>query len=177
MRGAEYLSIDVLHAIWQRLESWTRTQLKDAGGLAAFLEKHAPLWSRVGRVTLHLTENKSDPEYPFAFMASYASGLSQSGRVKQLPLGQALKEYAGANNKPMLLKLLSPIHAAAKKSALIDDLVKTGDIFHPQVWLPEEAYEFLKDVPAYEESGRPFSNPDGFRLPKACACWRVPRPT
>jgi len=151
MRGAEYLSPEILSTLWKRLADWTQEQLPETG-LAGFLETHAPLWSRVGRVTLHLAENKGDPEYPFAFMASYASGLSAAGRIKQLPLGKALKEYAGANNKAVLLKLLSPIHAAAKRSDLIADLVETGDIFHPLVWLPEEAYEFLQGVPAYEES-------------------------
>jgi non-specific serine/threonine protein kinase len=153
MRGAEYLSPDVLSKVWKRLKTWTKKRIDDCGGLAQFLEADAPLWSRVGRITFHLAENKGDPEFPFAFMASYASGLSQSGRVKQLPLGKALKEYAGANNKPMLLKLLSPIHAAAKRSELIADLVDTGDVFHPLIWLPQEAYEFLQGVPAYEDSG------------------------
>lgn len=153
MRGAEYLSPDILSSIWKRLEAWVQKRIEDCGGTNGFLEADAPLWSRVGRITLHLAENKSDPEFPFAFMATYASGLSQSGRVKQLPLGKALKEYAGANNKPMLLKLLSPIHEAAKKNELIADLVETGDVFHPLVWLPQEAYEFLQGVPVYEESG------------------------
>ncbi|MEA2068443.1 MAG: DEAD/DEAH box helicase, partial [Verrucomicrobiota bacterium] len=137
---------------WNRLEEWTRNQLPESGGLAGFLEKHAPLWSRVERVTLHLAENKGDPEFPFAFMATYASGLSKAGRVQQLPLGKALKEYAGANNKSALIKLLSPLQAAAKKNELIADLVETGDVFHPLVWLPDEAYEFLQGIPAYEES-------------------------
>jgi SNF2 family DNA or RNA helicase len=163
MRGAEYLSSDVLLGIWKRLEAWTREQLPQTGGVAGLLEKYAPLWSRVGRITLHLAENKGDSEYPFAFMASYASGLSQAGRVKQLPLGTALKEYAGTNNKPMLIKLLSPIHAAAQQSALIKDLVKTGDIFHPLVWLPEEAYEFLKSAPVFEESGLLVRLPDWWK--------------
>jgi superfamily II DNA or RNA helicase len=163
MRGAEYMSLDSLRALWQRLETWTRTQLETTPGLGAFLQINAPLWARVGRVTLHLAENKSDPEYPFAFMASYASGLSKSGRLQQLPLGTALKEYAGANNKIALLKLLSPINAAAKQCALIADLVDTGDIFHPLVWLPREAYEFLQSVPALEDAGLLVSLPDWWK--------------
>jgi non-specific serine/threonine protein kinase len=151
MRGAEYLSPAVLSLLWKRLADWTQEHLTDSG-LAGFLETHAPLWSRVGRVTLHLAENKGDAEFPFAFMATYASGLTKSGRIQQLPLGKALKEYAGADNKPALIKLLSPINAAAKHSDLMADLVETGDIFHPLVWLPEEAYEFLQGIPAYEES-------------------------
>ena len=152
MRGAEYLSPEVLSNLWKRLTDWTQSEISKSEGIPGFLEKEAPLWSRVGRVTLHLAENKGDPEFPFAFMASYASGLSAAGRVKQLPLGKALKEYAGANNKSVLIKLLSPLHAAAKRSDLMADLVETGDIFHPLVWLPDEAYEFLQGIPTYEES-------------------------
>jgi SNF2 family DNA or RNA helicase len=152
MRGAEYCSPEVLSNLWERMTEWMK-ELLPSNGLPGFLEKHAPIWSRVGRVTLHLAENKGDVEFPFAFMATYASGLTKAGRVQQLPLGKALKEYAGTNNKPALLKLLSPIHAAAKQNPLMADLVETGDVFHPLVWLPEEAYEFLQSIPVYEEAG------------------------
>ncbi|MDF7823345.1 DEAD/DEAH box helicase [Pontiellaceae bacterium B12227] len=152
MRGAEYCSPDQLSNLWKRLENWTRENLPETG-LAEFLEMHAPLWSRVGRVTLHLAENTGDTEFPFAFMATYASGLTKAGRIRQLPLGKALKEYAGANNKPALLKLLSPIHIAAKQDRLMADLVETGDVFHPMTWLPDEAYEFLQAIPVYEDAG------------------------
>ena len=152
MRGAEYCSPTVLSTLWKRMEDWTKGQLTESG-LPGFLKTHAPMWSRVGRVTLHLAENKGDPEFPFAFMATYAAGLTKAGRVQQLPLGKALKEYAGANNKPALLKLLSPIHTAAQQNPLMADLVETGDVFHPLVWLPAEAYEFLQGIPIYEEAG------------------------
>ncbi|MFP4673722.1 MAG: DEAD/DEAH box helicase [Opitutales bacterium] len=160
MKGGEYLSPEMLGSLWTRLESWTREQVAQAGSIAGFLEIWAPGWSRVGRVTLHLAENKEDPEYPFAFIATYASGVSKTGRLQQLPLGQALQEYAGAKNKAALLKLLAPLHAAAEKSSLIDDLVKTGDIFQPLVWLPGEAYGFLCAVPALEDSGLLVRLPD-----------------
>lgn len=153
MRGAEYLSPEVLTEIWHRIGAWTKEQVSECGSLGAFLETHAPRWSRVGRVTLHLAENKGDEEYPFAFMATYGTGLSKSGRLQQVPLGKALTEYAGAKNKAALLKLLYPIHTAAKESPLMADLEESGDIFHPLVWLPEEAYTFLQEVPKYEAAG------------------------
>ena len=153
MQGAEYLSPAVLSGVWQRLLDWTIGQAGDCGGLTAFLETYAPQWSRVGRVTLHLAENKGDAQYPFAFMATYAAGMSRGGRMQRLPLGRALREYAGARKTPELLKLLSPLHAAAKRSELIADLVETGDVFHPLVWTPGEAYAFLKEIPLYEECG------------------------
>lgn len=153
MPGAEYLAPDVLLQVWQRLSGWAVVKVNECGGTNEFLNAFAPKWSRVGRVTLHLAENKNDPEYPFAFMATYAAGLNRRGEVRRLPLHQALKEYAGARKKPELLKLLSPLHAAAKRSDLIADLVETGDVFHPLVWTPGEAYAFLKEIPVYEECG------------------------
>ncbi len=153
MQGAEYLTAEVLRNVWQRLSDWTVDQASECGGLGPFLETYARHWSRVGRVTLHLAENKGDAEYPFAFMATYATGLSRGGRVRRLPLGRALREYAGARKKPELLRLLAPLHATAKRSELIADLVDTGDVFHPLAWTPGEAYAFLKEIPVYEECG------------------------
>ncbi len=153
MPGAEYVTPASLSLLWQRLDSWTVDQVGQFGGISEFLATYAPQWSRVGRVTLHLAENKGDAEFPFAFMATYAAGLTRGGRVRRLPLGRALEEYAGARKKPELLKLLSPLHAAAKRSALIADLVETGDVFHPLAWTPAEAYAFLKEIPVYEECG------------------------
>lgn len=153
MPGAEYLSPSILRAIWDRLLTWTVAGVAECGGLAPFLESHAPRWARVGRVSLHLAENKSDAEFPFAFMATYAAGLTPAGKIRRLPLGRALEEFAGAQRKPELIKLLTPLHAAAKRSELIADLVATGDIFHPLVWTPAEAYAFLQEIPVYEEAG------------------------
>jgi len=153
MRGAEYLSPDVLRALWVRMVDWTRANINSEKTITAFLQKHAPAWSRVGRVTLHLAENKTDPECPFAFMATYASGLSQSGLLTQLPLGKALQEYSGAKNKAALLKLLTPLHAAAKACPLMAELLESGDVFHPLAWTPQEAYEFLRHIPSFEVAG------------------------
>jgi superfamily II DNA or RNA helicase len=153
MRGAEYLSPAVLLCLWERLAHWTRGELATGKSLAVFLAQQAPAWSRVGRVTMHLAEDKNDPECPFAFMASYASGISQAGRLTQVPLGRALQEYSGAKNKAALLKLLTPLHAAARNCPLMASLIESGDIFHPMAWTPPEAYEFLRAIPAYEDAG------------------------
>jgi superfamily II DNA or RNA helicase len=163
MTGAEYLSPAILTDLWRRMTTWTVAQARACGGWGAFLDVYAPRWSRVGRVTLHLAENKGDDEYPFAFMATYASGLSRGGKINRLPLGRALQDYAGTRAKPELLRLLSPLHAAAKRSALIADLVDTGDVFHPLVWTPTEAYAFLREIPLYEECGLLAQLPDWWR--------------
>ena len=153
MRGAEYLSTPVLQEIWIGLDSWMRQQIQAFAGLGRFLAETAPQWHQVGRVCFHLAENRADPDYPFAFMATYAPELLGQGRVRHQPLSLALQEYAGARNKKALIRLLSPVHRASESSTLIKDLVQTGDLYHALAWTPAEAYEFLKEIPLYEDSG------------------------
>lgn len=163
MEGGEYLNPTVLRQLWKRLLEWSDEKIKKLGSISAFLQEQAPRWTQVGRVSLHLAENKADPDYPFAFMVSYASGLTSAGRVRRLPLARALKEYAGSGGKTELLRLLSPLHAATERSALMADLVESSDIFHPLAWSPEEAFQFLKEVPLYEESGLLVQLPNWWR--------------
>ena len=91
MPGAEYCTPDVLAAIWTDLDSWTLNSIaQHTEGLAGFLHQYAPLWRQVGRVCFHLAENKNDPEFPFAFMATYIPRLGKNARAQHLPLNQAL---------------------------------------------------------------------------------------
>jgi len=153
MRGGEYLSVRLLAGVWRRLEEWARGESHAQGGVAGLLARYAPSWARVGKVTVHLAENKGDDDLPFAFMASYASGLATGGRLRQLPLGKALQEYGGAGNKAVLLKLLQPLHRAARACPFMAELVESGDIYHPLAWTPQEAHAFLQSIPAYEDAG------------------------
>jgi hypothetical protein len=59
--------------------------------LQDFLKNQNRRWRLVGRVNFNLAENRRDPEFPFAFMATYASNLSANGELRRLPLGQALR--------------------------------------------------------------------------------------
>jgi len=163
MRGAEYLSAEVLQDIRCTLDTWVCLQIQDTGGLDALLADSAPQWHQVGRVCFHLAENKGDPDFPFAFMATYAPELSEQGRIRYQPLSRALQEYAGARNKQALIRLLSPVQLAAQSSAVIKDLVDTGDIYHPLAWSAAEAYEFLKDAPQYEQCGVVVRLPDWWK--------------
>ncbi|MBZ0189987.1 MAG: hypothetical protein K8F91_27330, partial [Candidatus Obscuribacterales bacterium] len=161
MRGAEYLSLELLTALWEELDDWVKAQVTAFGGdLADWLRKHAPQWQQVGRVCFHLAENKRDREFPFAFLATYAPRVSEKGQVQYQPLSSALKEYAGERNKKALIGLLSPVNLASKKSSLINELVESNDIFHPLKWTPGEAYRFLCEVPLLEESGLLVRLPD-----------------
>lgn len=163
MRGAEYLSAPVLQDIRASLDAWVRQQINATGGLETLLAKRAPQWHQVGRVCFHLAENKGDPDFPFAFMATYAPELSEHGRVRHQPLSRALQEYSGTKNRQGLIRLLSPVQLAAQSSPVIKDLVDTGDIYHPLAWSPGEAYAFLKDAPRYEQCGVVVRLPDWWK--------------
>ncbi len=161
MQGAEYLDPECYRSLWSDLDEWVRAEVHSMGkGLTGFLAGRAPTWHQVGRVTLHLAENRQDEAFPFGFIATYAPTLSRSGRVQHLPLSQALEEYAGAGNKRVLIQLLSPLQRAAKRSAVLADLVGTGDVFHPLAWNAAEAYRFLKDLAEFESSGLLVRVPD-----------------
>ena len=164
MPGAEYLSTAVIRERWRELDAWVCAAVQaSAGGLGAWLRKHASIWHQVGRVCFHLAENQRDPHYPFAFLATYAPSLSRGGRVQYQPLGKALEEYSGAGNRRALISLLAPVNAASKHSKLVGELVDSGDIFHPLAWTPEDAHRFLTDVPVIEESGLLVRVPDWWR--------------
>ena len=74
-----------------------------------------------------------------------------------------MQEYAGAKNNKALIRLLSPVQLAAESSAVINDLVDSGDIYHPLAWSPGEAYAFLKDAPEYEQCGVVVRLPDWWK--------------
>ena len=164
MHGGEYLSEDTLQAVWGHLDAWVGDTLRTtAGGLPAFLRARAPSWHQVGRVCFHLAENRNDPERPFAFMATYASGFGASGRVQHLPLRRALQQYAGAKNRAALISLLSPIEQAARTCDWVRELVDAGDVYQPLAWTPDRAYRLLRSVPELESSGLSVRLPNWWR--------------
>src|SRR5262249_6446324 len=135
MQGCEYLNSDVLSFWWSELDALVRSEVEHhPDGVQTYLSALNPQWRLVGRLTLHLGENNRDAKHPFAFLATYIPKLSSQGRVQHLPLGNALREYAGVNNRPALLALLVPIQRATERSSLVRELVESGDIYHPQAW-------------------------------------------
>ncbi|MGD9681894.1 MAG: DEAD/DEAH box helicase [Candidatus Obscuribacterales bacterium] len=152
--GAEYIDSELILRLWSELDDWVRSEVVAAGGsLTDWIKKNAPVWHQVGRVCFHLAENKRDPDFPFAFLATYAPKVSKAGKIQYQPLRNALVEYAGAGNKKALVNLLAPVHRAARQSKLVEQLAGSNEIFQALRWTPEEAYSFLKEVPVLEESG------------------------
>jgi len=163
MPGAEYVSGEMLADLWGKLDFWVRREVAALDGLAPFLKQYAPLWHQVGRVCFHLAENRRNPEFPFAFLATYTTGVTGASNVRHKPLSQALQEYAGAKNKPGLVKLLSPIYRASVKSEFANQLIELGDVYQPLAWSPREAYRFLQDIPTFEEAGIVVRMPDWWK--------------
>ena len=171
MRGLEYLNAELLGRLWEELDAYARERIRQTpGGGAAWLRTTNAVWHGVGRVTFHLAENKRNPAYPFAFLATYTHRISDQGTVQHLPLGRALEEYAGAKNRPALAALLSPIQRAAELSPLARELLDSRAVFQPQVWRPGQAFAFLKNIPLFEQSGVVV------RIPNWWTGGRPPRP-
>jgi non-specific serine/threonine protein kinase len=161
MSGLEYLTADVLAGWWRDLDDHARTEISGhPGGPSGYLRSRDPRWRFVGRVTLHLAENKRDADHPFAFLATFANGLTPQGKVRHEPLGRALQQYAGEQNREAMLHLLLPISKAADSLDLARRLVDSGDVYHPLAWSPREAYEFLQAIPVLESSGLIVRVPD-----------------
>jgi len=171
MRGAEYLSPGILLALWAALDAATRDSLVESGlGLQECLKSWNPAWNRVGRVHFNLAENRRDAEAPFAFLATYTTGLSAHGRAQHRALGAALTEFADRRRKAQLLSLLLPVQRAAGQCGWLRDMVDADEIYHPLRWTPGEALALLHDAPKLEAAGIVL------RLPAAWRAGRPPRP-
>lgn len=171
MQGSEYLDTTAARAAWEALAARATAAITTTpDGLGGYLRALNPDWHAVGRVTFHLAENKRNPEFPFAFLATYAHGLSATGTPQHLPLGRALQEYAGAGRRDALARLLEPVRLASEVSPLARELLESRRVFQPQLWTPAQAYRFLVEIPKLKESGVTVRIPDWWKT------GRPPRP-
>jgi superfamily II DNA or RNA helicase len=168
MTGAEYLTAKILHVLWHEINAALTIELSESKtSIHDFLKRRNPAWNLVGRVHFNLAENREDEQAPFAFLATYTHRLSAHAKAQHLPLGQALREYAGAANNEGLLSLLLPVQRASESCPWLKAMVESGEIFHPLRWLPGDAFQLLSDVPKLESAGVVV------RMP---AAWRASRP-
>ncbi len=166
--GMEFLSRAVLAELWEELNGEVGARMAAAAPAAVLAEIH-PSWRLVGRVTLHLAENKGSPEFPFAFLATYSQRVDARGQVQHLHLAKALQGSAAAGNKEMLQALLVPLYEASGHSALLRNLIETRQVFQALAWTPEEAWRFLREIPALEDAGLIIRVPDWWRGGKTAA--------
>ena len=154
MTGSEYLTAEILLALWNELDTSFRVELKNSRkSLQDFLRTLHPAWNLVGRVHFNLAENRKDAEAPFAFIATYTSRLSAHGKAQHQPLSQALNEYSDGKSRARLLSLLMPVQRAAESCDWVQAMVESGEIYHPLRWTPDDAYQFLLAVPQLEAAG------------------------
>jgi superfamily II DNA or RNA helicase len=154
MRGGEYMNIDTVIVLWQLLNLSLKQEVKSyKSDLKSYLANFSTPWNKLGRVCFHLAENKSNLANPFAFLATYTTGVSKSERIQHLPLGRALEEYGSYEKKSQLLALLLPVQRAAEKSSFLRELVDSSAIFKPLAWQAMQAYSFLQDTALFEDAG------------------------
>ena len=154
MKGAEYCDRECIQSLWRDVEEALHEEIISSGkSITEFFASRHSSWSLLGRICFHLAENKKSQETPFAFLATYAHQVTKEGKSQHLPLNQALEEYAGAQNKSVLLRLLAPIHNASQESAYLKEIIDSGDIYHPFALTPRETHRFLKDIPVFTKAG------------------------
>ena len=170
MIGGEYVDAALLAEQWRALdEAFAAALARDGGSVAALLRARHTAWHLVGRVHFNLAENRGDDQAPFAFLATYTTRLSARATAQHVPLGQALREYAGARAKSQLSALLEPVRRAADACPWLADMVEAGELFHPLRWSPGDAARLLTDAPKLEAAGVIVRMPAGWGA-------RPPRP-
>ena len=149
--GAEHVTKQWLLRQFEGLNHvFARDMASYAGTVALYLAERSQELHVPERVFFHLVENKGDPDYPFAFLATYAT-TDESGRVRHVPLQYALTEYRAQREK--LLELLSCLNRAAEVSALVAELMESGEMFHTLRLTADEAFAFLTQIEAIEAAG------------------------
>src|SRR5882724_3581735 len=80
MDGSEYVDADWIAARWAELNRAFADEIRAyRGPVGDWLSACHPSWHVVGKVCLHLAENRADEEHPFAFIATYAARACAGG--------------------------------------------------------------------------------------------------
>jgi non-specific serine/threonine protein kinase len=168
MPGAEYVDADWVAARWTEIGRAFSQEIRDyRGGIAEWLRARHPSWHLVGKVCLHLAENRGDDEHPFGFLATYAVRAGTGGKVQHRPLARALEESSSRGDRQALLNLLVPLQRAAEQSAWLARMIDSGEVYQPLAWTPTEAHRFLREIPAFEAAGLVVRVPDWWHARRA----------
>ena len=150
--GAEHVDESWIERVWEDLAAVFRDQIAAFDGTVDQYVTARTQDLRVpGRIFFHLVENAAGAAegHPFAFLATYAA--PDEGGVRHYPLRYALEQHRGDQRK--VLSLLADLSEATQTSPFVSELVESGELFHPLRLDEDEAYRFLKDVPAIEAAG------------------------
>ena len=148
--GSEHVTSQwLVHIFHQLNQVYAGEMAAYEGTVALYLAEKNQQLHVPERIFFHLVENK-EGDYPFAFMATYATRQAD-GKVVHMPLKYALTEYH--NEREKLLNLLSCLNKAAEISELIAGFMESGEMFHPLGLTAQEAYDFLRQVEVIESVG------------------------
>ncbi len=149
--GSEWVDNEWIGARFDELLSVFADEIKNYNGTVElyFTEKSQNL-KVPERIFFHLVENKTDNNYPFAFMATYA-GEDENKQIRHRSLEYALTEYKDDREK--LLSLLSCLNRVSEVSNLIAGFIESGEMFHPLRLTSDEAYVFLTQIEQIEACG------------------------
>jgi non-specific serine/threonine protein kinase len=171
MDGGEYVDIEWIAVRWSDMNRAFANAIRThRGSVADWLRGRHPSWHVVGRVCLHLAENRGDEDHPFAFLATYAVSAGAGGKIQHRPLARALEESSARGDRQALLNLLVPLQRAAEQLPWLADLVNSGAVYEATGWTPGDAHRLLRAIPALEAAGLVVRVPDWWR-PR-----RPPRP-
>src|SRR5882672_3094995 len=171
MDGGEYVDADWVAARWADLNRALAHEIRaQPGSVGDWLSARHPSWHVVGKVCLHLAENRADEEHPFAFLATYAARTGAGGKVQHRPLARAVEESSARGDRQGLLHLLVPLQRAAEQTEWLAELIDSGEIYQASAWTPPQAHRFLQAIPAFETAGLAVRVPDWWRAR------RPPRP-
>jgi non-specific serine/threonine protein kinase len=164
MDGGEYVDADWVAARWADLNRAFADEIRaHRSPVAEWLRARHSSWHAVGKVCLHLAENRGDDDHPFAFLATYAVRAGAGGTVQHRPLARALEESSARGDRQALLHLLVPLQRAAEQTPWLAELIDSGAIYEAMAWTPADAHRFLRAVPVFEAAGLVVRVPDWWR--------------
>ena len=160
----------MLRGLWEGSPGAGNVSCRGEDRPAGFLKGLNPAWNLVGRVHFNLAENRSDDEAPFAFLATYTTRLSAQARAQHLPLGQALREYAGAANRERCCRCCCRCSAPPSVRVAEGDGRRGRDLTTRCAGRRARRFNLLTDVPDLEAAGVIV------RVPPTWRANRPPRP-
>lgn len=169
--GSEFITKSWIKAVFEKLHEVFAGEITAyEGTVAMYLAEQSQQLHVPERIFFHLVENKEDGDFPFAFLATYAT-KGEKGRITHMPLQYALTEYSGRREK--LLALLACLNEASEHSEFVRTAVESGEMFHPLRLTAQEAYQFLKEIPQIEASGILCRIPDWWRKKQSSVSMKI----
>jgi SNF2 family DNA or RNA helicase len=150
--GSEYLNIDFMRIVWEKLTLFFKTEIKNyKGTVKDFFKGYSSQVNLADKIYFHLVENQKGASTPFIFLATYSADVAENGNSRHRPLRNLLTEYADKQDK--LVELLSTVYKVAEKSPFIKTILDSGEIFYPLGIDSTDSFMFLKETEIYEEHG------------------------